>query len=262
MKTRLYSLLLLTLIVCASCKNPWYAKIVGPLIKDEKEDSSYPEILREYLTWTVNGTAPNQYITIDSYIGPTPMGNVAIPASIDGIPVTAIADSTPGVFQNKGLTGITIPNSVTYIGENVFYGNQLTSVTIPNSVTYIGAFAFRSNKLTSVTIPTSVNAIRERTFADNQLTSVTIGNSVSYIDFYALSGNQLTSVTIPASVSDIYLYAFSGNQLTSITFMGSYTMLAYPITDNLCDLDSVYGIGGAGTYTRTHYLDTNWLGPY
>ena len=41
------------------------------------------------------------------------------------------------------MTSITIPNSVTSIGEYAFYGcSSLTSVTIPNSVTSIGDAAF------------------------------------------------------------------------------------------------------------------------
>ncbi|MCB5984936.1 leucine-rich repeat domain-containing protein, partial [Flavobacterium psychrophilum] len=43
----------------------------------------------------------------------------------------------------------------------------LTSVTIPNSVTTIGDGSFaRCSGLTSVTIPNSVTAIEERAFAD------------------------------------------------------------------------------------------------
>jgi hypothetical protein len=56
---------------------------------------------------------------------------------------------------------VTIPNSVTYIGNYAFDGcSRLTSVTIPNSVTSIGygAFAYCSS-LTSVTIPSSVTSI-------------------------------------------------------------------------------------------------------
>ena len=43
----------------------------------------------------------------------------------------------------SSLTSVTIPNSVTYIGENVFARcSSLASVTIPNSVTSIGNMAF------------------------------------------------------------------------------------------------------------------------
>ena len=58
-----------------------------------------------------------------------------------------------GAFMSSGLTSITIPNSVTSIGQSAFGDcRSLTSVTIPSSVTYIGdvAFALCFN-LTSIT---------------------------------------------------------------------------------------------------------------
>ncbi|WP_117590435.1 leucine-rich repeat domain-containing protein, partial [Flavobacterium psychrophilum] len=75
----------------------------------------------------------------------------------------------------SGLTSVTIPNSVTTIGDESFARcSGLTSVTIPNSVTTIGDEAFADcSGLTSVTIPNSVTAIGEDAFYNcSRLTTV------------------------------------------------------------------------------------------
>ena len=66
------------------------------------------------------------------------------------------------------LTSITIPNTITRIGNSAFYDcSSLTSITIPDSVTSIGKHAFAScESLTSITIPSSVTSIGQGAFND------------------------------------------------------------------------------------------------
>ena len=155
------------------------------------------------------------------------------------------------------MTSVTIPNSVTSIGDYAFSDcSGLTSVTIGNSVTSIGNYAFRNcSGLTSVTIPSSVTSIGTYAFglcssltevvfnaknctsmgSDNypvfygcsSLTKLTICDDVKTIPNYGFYGcSGLTSVTIPSSVTSIGNYAFRNcSGLTSVTIPNSVTTI-------------------------------------
>lgn len=148
---------------------------------------------------------------------------------------TSIGDSA---FRDCGLTSITIPDSVTSIGQYAFYecigltsiivdegntkyhstGNCLietatktlvlgckTSV-IPTdgSVTSIGRESFHDcTGLTSITIPDNVTSIGRKSFEYcTGLTSVTIGGSVTYIDENAFAYcTKLTSITFNGTIT-------------------------------------------------------------
>ena len=180
---------------------------------------------------------PGTGSTYDNYV----TGNLVIPASVTyngtTYPVTALAFVSYGSFENYGtfeycgdLTSVTIPNSVTSIGDWAFHECcRLTSVTIPNSVTSIGNNAFDyCIRLTSVTIPNSVTSIGNYAFGlCRHLTSVTIPNSVTSIgQGVFMDCPDLTSVTIPNSVTSIGNYAFGGCfRLTSVTIPNSVTSI-------------------------------------
>jgi hypothetical protein len=144
--------------------------------------------------------------------------SVTIPDS-----VTTIGDSA---FYNCLFTSVTIPDSVTTIGDSAFGSSGLTSVTIGNSVTSIGNSAFFNCSVTSVTIPNSVTSIGDSAFANNGFTSVIIPDSVITIGdsaFYACTG--LMSVTISNSVTTIGDSVFRGTDLTSVTIPNSVTSI-------------------------------------
>ena len=111
----------------------------------------------------------------------------------------------------RSTISITIPNSVTRIGDVSFFETELTNGVIPNSVTSIGEYAFSRTRLTTVIIPNSVTSIANNAFFGTPLTSVTIPNSVTHIGSYAFTATQLKSVTIPNSVTTIGEGAFDSN---------------------------------------------------
>jgi hypothetical protein len=144
--------------------------------------------------------------SIDGYTDSVPVNDplysskiIRIPSQWRGLPVTVVKG-----FQYKGITSVTIPNSVTHIGKYAFLFNPLTSITIPDSVIEIGEEAFCSNRLTSVSLGNNIRSIGGLAFYENQLTDITIPDSVKFIYGYAFSKNQIKRITIPENVSTIH----------------------------------------------------------
>ena len=172
-------------------------------------------------------------------------------SSIDGVLYNYVQDTL--IQCPCAKTSITIPNSVTSIGEEAFCGcTGLTSITIPTSVTSIGDYAFCGcTGLTSITIPTSVTSIGDYAFSNcTGLTSIDIPNSITSIVnrmFYGCTG--LTSITIPNNITSIGGGAFSGcTGLTSITIPNSVTSIGGSAFYGCTGLTSITlpdSIGGA-----------------
>ena len=121
-------------------------------------------------------------------------------------------------YQMSKLTSVTIPNSVTSIGDDAFY--NCSGLTSP--VYNAHCFVYMPSSYKGVyVIPEGIKQIEGYAFYNcSGLTSVTIPNSVTLIEYSAFEGcSGLTSITIPNSVKGIESGAFKGcSGLTSIVW--------------------------------------------
>lgn len=132
-------------------------------------------------------------------------------------------------FGGKKVTDVVIPAGVSEVKKCAFAGYEnLKSVTIPDSVTKIGERAFEGTGLTSVIIPGSVETIGERAFKDcGSLENVIILEGVKAIEYQAFSGcRNLPGLTVPASVTSLGDYVLN-NSTKTVHYLGSKRISSY-----------------------------------
>lgn len=140
--------------------------------------------------------------------------------------VTNIGDSS--FYSCQNLTEITIPSSVTSLGDNSFnFCRSITTISIPDSVTYLGFGAFSScQTLSNVTLSNSLTALYSYTFSNCPFASIHIPNSITIIDAWCFNGcYNLTTIMIPSSVTQIGERSFRNcSSLTQVTFDDQRTL--------------------------------------
>ncbi len=115
--------------------------------------------------------------------------------------------------QYEALTEITVPASVTSIGDCQFYNfSTLTKVNLHGNITSIGNYAFSRSGLTSFTMPDSVTSVGESAFSScSSLEAIALSQNIEVIERNAFNGcTSLTSISIPSKVKNVKYYAFNG----------------------------------------------------
>ena len=172
-------------------------------------------------------------------------GEVCIPESVNyngrSFPVARIGDSafraynevvpigdetderhdSPEDQGGHGLTAVTIPGTVTVIGNNAFeFCSGLSSVTLGTGISDIGAFSFFGcESLKEVILPSSVRQIGIEAFGNcTALTSMVLNEGLVSIQHDAFGFcSSLSSINIPSTVRGLESSVFTGcTSLTSV----------------------------------------------
>lgn len=183
--------------------------------------------------------------------------HIKIPATYNGLPVTAIGKRA---FKNTYISGITLPTSVTSIGYEAFYNcESLATVTLHEGLTSIDTRAFSgctslsytenggltylgtatnpymyligvsSTTLTTAVLHENCKLIASAAFGGcSNLATVTLNNGLTWINRYAFSGcTGLQAIEIPTSVKSLGEYTFEGcTNLTTVTFSNNSELTA------------------------------------
>jgi len=171
-------------------------------------------------------TVTNNQATITDF-NSSYSGALYITNALGGYPVTSIGF---GAFFSCSLTTVTIPDSVTSIGDSAFDNcYDLTSVTFYNDLSSFRADdVFYPRILENVVIGSGVTSIGFGAFYNcDGLTNLVIGSSVTSIGEGAFDGCiGLTSVTIPNSVTSIADEAFCNCEgLTNVVIGSGVTFI-------------------------------------
>ena len=126
----------------------------------------------------------------------------------------------------SNVTGVNIPDTVTYIGRYAFNGcRSIKEITLPSCLEKIDQYAFRYTAITQITIPQSVQELDRAFIEAGDLESVTFepGSSLTKIGSCCFASTNLSSIVIPDSVTTLEWGSFNGCPLTSITLGAGIT---------------------------------------
>lgn len=160
--------------------------------------------------------------------------NVVIEDGITAVP--------PRAFINyRYVTQVTLPDSVTKVGENAFSSCPVTNITLPDSVTQIGKEAFYyCQSLEKVTLPSGLTKIEAGTFQGCDLKSVVLPDGIISIGQEAFSRcDYLETIEFPDGLQGIGTRAFEGCKLSQVSLPASLIRIGDNAFGYCADLNDI-----------------------
>ena len=210
--------------------------------------------------------------------------SLTFPKTIQNKPVTGIFQYA--FFDYKGVTLITIPDTVKIIENNAFdlMYFDFEILTLPPNIEYIGQRAFAANSFKSVYIPATVSYIGSSAFGSNdKLETIEVDpnnnhyiitENKCYIDYMKTvlvqAPQQMESLTFEPSLVQIGYAAILGGKMKELIFPVTFAKIAKYSFQTCQNLETIYFLGNLITVedsafyqcdklTNIYYYGTNFI---
>ena len=153
-------------------------------------------------------------------------GTMSIPASVShGGQSYALVGIGSGAFFEVGGTSVTLPEGLQYLADSAFSASNLTDITIPASVTRIGERSLASGFASITFAPGSnLQTVGSLAFDGAGVTQLALPETVTEIGARAFRGcGKLAAVTIPAGARFTSLPAFGNSSFDKFNYQGEVT---------------------------------------
>lgn len=227
----------------------WYTSVGDRYVVPEVSSSAFGANIVSYSYVDGKGVIKfdDDVIAIgDNAFNGTPLKTISLPQSVTYIGEEAFGDC-------EDLETINFPEGLTSIGYDAFYDCvKLTEINLPESLTYIGTYAFGGcDALDNVVLPKGLKQLNSGVFSGcESLKTITLPEGLLSIGDSAFYGCSFTDIKIPDSVISISGSVFSNcdgltdlvkingvNYISEGMYGGCDGLTSITIPDNITNID-------------------------